>query len=72
MAELQIKDTFSNFLIELKKNLPYILYRLGSVVPIQKCVLFLFAPVAQMAEHVTFNHGVRSSTLRRRTNGFYF
>ena len=26
------------------------------------------APVAQMVEHLTFNQGVRSSTLRRSTN----
>ena len=32
--------------------------------------MFLFAPVAQMAEHLTFNQRVRSSNLRRRTIWF--
>ena len=27
------------------------------------------APLAQPVEHMTFNHGVRSSILRRSTNG---
>ena len=28
----------------------------------------LYAPLAQLVEHMTFNHGVRSSNLRWRTN----
>ena len=32
----------------------------------------LFAPVAQLVEHLTFNQGVRSSILRRSTKGLIF
>ena len=39
----------------------------NSAVVHHKQLLFIYVPVAQKVEHMTFNHGVRSSTLRRHT-----